>query len=332
MRAKRIVSWLAATTLITGLLVTAGPPASAAPDPADLARGKPVSVSSSTAQRTAGQRRRPRHLLAELGRRRAAGHGRPPQPRPPRPGGAEAARQVVGPHPGARRADQRRRRHLRHRGRRGRAHLRPRGRQRRHHPARRGRRPLRAGRLRQRRQAVHRAARRAAGVRRRGVHRRPDRRPPGDREQRDRRVPGRQRQRRQRGDLLGEQQQRLPPMDPGRPRRVGRHQPGRGEAAGELARAHPDPDRAAQHRRHELHRPRREHRLPVQPGRRQHGDDHLRRRPPPGTCGCTSPRTPAGPPRRSPSSRSTAPPAATPRRRPRRPASRSPSRRPARSG
>ncbi len=47
MRAKRIVSWLAATTLTTGLLVVAGPTASAAPDPADLARGKPVSASSS---------------------------------------------------------------------------------------------------------------------------------------------------------------------------------------------------------------------------------------------------------------------------------------------
>jgi hypothetical protein len=53
MRAKRIVSWLAATTLITGLTVAAGTPASAALDPADLARGKPVTVSSSTAQRTA---------------------------------------------------------------------------------------------------------------------------------------------------------------------------------------------------------------------------------------------------------------------------------------
>ncbi len=48
MRAKRIVSWLAATTLLTGLLVAAGDPASAAPDPADLAHGKPVSVSSAT--------------------------------------------------------------------------------------------------------------------------------------------------------------------------------------------------------------------------------------------------------------------------------------------
>jgi hypothetical protein len=53
MRAKRVVSWLAATTLITGLTVATGGTAAAAPDPADLARGKPVSVSSSTAERTA---------------------------------------------------------------------------------------------------------------------------------------------------------------------------------------------------------------------------------------------------------------------------------------
>ncbi|MPZ83501.1 MAG: glycosyl hydrolase [Actinophytocola sp.] len=55
MRAKRFVSWLTATTLVTGLLVAVGPAtASAAPDPADLAHGKPVSVSSAGGQRPAG--------------------------------------------------------------------------------------------------------------------------------------------------------------------------------------------------------------------------------------------------------------------------------------
>ncbi|HEY0451940.1 discoidin domain-containing protein [Actinophytocola sp.] len=54
MRAKRFASWLTATTLMTGLLVAAGHTASAAPDPADLAHGKPVSVTSSNGQRSAG--------------------------------------------------------------------------------------------------------------------------------------------------------------------------------------------------------------------------------------------------------------------------------------
>ncbi len=51
MRAKRTASWLAAATLLTGLLVVTGQPASA--DPADLAHGKPVSVSSGTGARAA---------------------------------------------------------------------------------------------------------------------------------------------------------------------------------------------------------------------------------------------------------------------------------------
>ncbi|GAB3465227.1 discoidin domain-containing protein [Actinophytocola sediminis] len=46
MRAKRFVSWLTASTLLTGLLVATGPPVAAAPDPADLAHGRPVTASS----------------------------------------------------------------------------------------------------------------------------------------------------------------------------------------------------------------------------------------------------------------------------------------------
>ncbi|HWM06857.1 MAG TPA: discoidin domain-containing protein [Actinophytocola sp.] len=48
MRAKRFASWLTASALLTGLLVAAGHPASAAPDPADLAHGKPVTATSAT--------------------------------------------------------------------------------------------------------------------------------------------------------------------------------------------------------------------------------------------------------------------------------------------
>ena len=44
-------------------------------------------------------------------------------------------------------------------------------------------------------------------------------------------LPGRQRGRRQPGQLLGERQQRLPAVDPGRPRRRGRGQPRRAQAA-----------------------------------------------------------------------------------------------------
>ncbi|OLF12713.1 glycosyl hydrolase [Actinophytocola xinjiangensis] len=46
MRAKRLVSWLTATALLTGLLVATGPPVAAAADPDDLAHGKPVTASS----------------------------------------------------------------------------------------------------------------------------------------------------------------------------------------------------------------------------------------------------------------------------------------------
>jgi CARDB/F5/8 type C domain len=49
MRAKRFVSWLTASTLLTGLLVATGQPAAAASDPADLAYGKPVTASSARA-------------------------------------------------------------------------------------------------------------------------------------------------------------------------------------------------------------------------------------------------------------------------------------------
>jgi hypothetical protein len=52
MRAKRFASWLTATTLLAGLLAATGHSAVSA-EGADLARGKPVSVSSSTGQRAA---------------------------------------------------------------------------------------------------------------------------------------------------------------------------------------------------------------------------------------------------------------------------------------
>jgi hypothetical protein len=52
MRAKRFVSWLTASTLLTGMLVAPGQPAAATPDPADLAHGRPVSASSVNSQRT----------------------------------------------------------------------------------------------------------------------------------------------------------------------------------------------------------------------------------------------------------------------------------------
>src|SRR5882757_3769359 len=52
MRAKRFASWLSATTLLAGLLVATGHSAVSA-EGTDLARGKPVAVSSSTGQRAA---------------------------------------------------------------------------------------------------------------------------------------------------------------------------------------------------------------------------------------------------------------------------------------
>ena len=67
--------------------------------------------------------------------------------------------------------------------------------------------------------------------------------------------------------------------------------------------------RAGQHQRHRLQHPVRLGRPGLQPGHRQHRHHRLRRRRPSGTCGCTSPPTPAGRPGSSPSSRSTAWPA-----------------------
>ena len=85
---------------------------------------------------------------------------------------------------------------------------------------------------------------------------------PGERPRRRLRlVEGR---RRQRGQLLGERQQRVPAVGPGRPRLIAERQPGRAEAADlRLGHPHADAERAGQHQRLVVHRPgRRRRRTP----------------------------------------------------------------------